>query len=113
MNEPDEMKVCGISRERVRAFLNMSREERDNLTEEKKQTYALAFHHITYCYWGGNDSPDLCNQLWHDLRPKTNVASEEFDPQVALYLEYAKFPHHDNRDNVILRDNPLRKVVEL
>lgn len=112
MSRLDETATCGSSRELVRKFLDMSVQERDAMADEEKTRMALAFHHVELCLQGYG-MPNLCNKLWVELRTMTSEKDEngdqnaKYDPQVALYMVFAKYPLHDELGT---ENNPLKIV---
>lgn len=108
----DETRMCGTSREAVRKFLEMSKHERDSMSNEGKTQTALAFQHIEWC-WQGHGMPNLCNKLWNDLKTMTWEKDEngdqnaKYDPKITLYMIFAKYPLHDTPGT---ENNPLKNL---
>jgi len=103
MTTPQEIERCAPSRELVRKFIAMSHEQREAISMQEKTDICLAFQHIDMCVQGRN-MPNFCNELWRDLQPLTHFENPQYDNDVALYFEYAKFPI---RIDTALEGNPL------
>lgn len=103
MNTYTEFEHCIPSRELVEAFVAMSRKERGEPSQKQRTEICLAFHHIMNC-WHGNKTPNKCWDLWKKIEPRGYVPNKNYDPDIAEFLAFAKYPNEGG-------NNPLTSLV--